>query len=381
MTTLELDGLTGDNPLYVMAALGALALTTDLDGEHHAALGWVRRGGTYAARLVTRTTTADWCQQVANRLKQAAVLKEDPDAASHRRQAKEYKAEWGRAVTALKSLRKAVTQEIKSRGLTGADKAAWGRDRLSAASAEVARLSQCRRDAESRLAASLGFGPAHLGDVIGVPVDAFRLHAVHALDNDPATARQLGGLATDACTSSGNVEPSPYSFSNRSSGKELLKDFRNVAAVCTAADVEASCLRGTPALRAATALNWDPRDQRNYALQWADPGSAMATTDTPANALAYVGLGVLSCFPGRRGLAAVALARIDDARCFTWPLWSSPLSLPLVRALLAAASTRDFLGDPATLHARGVLAVYRSVIVNPTGKRNFFAPATPVVPG
>lgn len=381
MTTLELDGLTGDNPLHVMAALGALALTADMDGEEIAALGWAQRGASYFPRLTTRASQDEWCQAIAERLNAAARLEPDPNTVTHRRNAREAKSKLAKANAALKETRKAIAAEVKARGLTGTDKAGWGKERLDGHRTEVAALAKEKSDAETALAASLGFGPAHLGDVISTPVIAFRRHVESALARAPGTARQLSGLASDACTNEDNVEPTPYSFSNGSSGKSLLKDFRNLAQTCTAASVAATCIHGVPPLDDATALNWDPRDQRSYALQWQDPATAIATTDTAANALAFFGLGVLSCFPGRRGLSAVGLARVDNLRCFTWPVWSPGLPMPLVRALLASTPTPAVLRDPETLRARGVLAVYRSFIINPTGKRNFFAPATPVIPG
>lgn len=71
------------------------------------------------------------------------------------------------------------------------------------------------------------------------------------------------------------------------------------------------------------------------------------------------------------------MVREGRSRGFNWPVWSPPLSMPMVRALLAAASAPAFAGDIRAAEARGVFAVHRAEVVNPTGKRNYFGPAAP----
>jgi hypothetical protein len=377
VNTLELDGLDGTNPLHVLAALGAFALTDDI--VPGATLAWARVGGTYAPRIRTTLDRDAWVDALVARLHAMGTVQASEDLVPLQRKVRDLGATRKKRLDALKKLRSDLKQESRSLALSGEARKAHGRDRTEPLEREIASLSRERSEAQMALAVSMGFGPAHLGEIIGVSVDIFRLHAEYALAHDAATARQLSALATDACVRDDDtLEPTPYSFSNGSSGKLLLKDFRALALACTRQDVDSSLFAGAPRGADMTALNWDPRDLRSYAHQWSDPATTKVQTDVAANALAYAGLGLLPSFPGRRGIEAVALLHAQDGtRGFVWPLWSPPLAMPLVRALLATASARAFAADLEAARARGIFALFRSQIVNPTGKRNFLGPSSP----
>lgn len=378
--SLALDGLDGTNPLHVLAALGALALSDDLDAGG-ARLGWTRVRGAYVPRIRTATAPAAWCEAIAARLRAMAAVKPDESGPAARRRVEALRKAEKSLLANAKQLRKDLAAEAAKLGLGAAAKRAHGQERVLANQAEIDAARRGRAEAEEQLAASLGFGPAHLGEVIGVPPSVFRAHARHALAHAPSTARQLSSLASDGCLDDrGNVAPTPYSFSNGSSGKKLLKDFRALAAKCDAARVEASLVRGEPRLEDETALNWDPADLRSYAHQWRDPAVADAQVDVAANALAYAGLGVLTCFPGARGLEALGFVRERGASRFCWPLWEPLLSLDLVRATFASVTSSVVDAGRDAVTARGLLGVFASKLDNPTGKRNFFARATPAGP-
>ncbi len=376
MTLIRLDGLDGTNPLHVLAAFGALLLSDDLDGGG-ARLGWQQLPGGFVPRIATTTSAVDWCGALAERLRAMSIVKvEDPAAKAN---VNAQKATLKKMNEGKKKLREAIAQEAKSLGLLGPAKKAHGQPRLLAAEAEFCAQKKRVVEAEEALSATLGFGPAHLGEVIRVPPQIFRLHARHAIDHDPAAARQLASLASDGCLEDGNVTPTHYSFSNGASGKQLLKDFRRLAAMCTAERVQRSVVLGNPDLQVATALNWDPADLRSYAHQWNDPGGtkANAKIDVVANALAYVGLGLMTCFPGRRELEAIGFIRRNPGAEFTWPLWDALLPVAVVRATLAAVASDGFAAGRDAARARGLLGVYTAARINPNKKRNFFAPATP----
>jgi hypothetical protein len=452
MNTLELDGLDGRNPLHVLAAFGAFALTDKV--APGATLAWTRTGASYAPRIATGLTRDAWTAALLGRIHAMGSVKASEDSEPHQERVNDLDAALKSKKEALKSLKSTLKAEAKALGLKnqaakdhgqervtmveselagltkelaqarsalptesnplqqqltavgaalkkkkealknlkatlkaeakelGLTKQAakdHGQERIKTVEGELAGLTEERRQAEMNLAMSLGFGPAHLGEVIGVAAEIFRLHAQHALVHDPAAARQLAALATDACVNAdGAIEPTPYSFSNGSSGKKLLKDFRALARACTREDLDASLFDGAPRGVKMTALNWDPRDLRSYAHQWSDPAKGNGETDVAANALAYAGLSLLPCFPGRRGIEAVGFVHAKDGtRGFVWPLWSPALVMPAVRALLASASAPRFAADLEEARARGVFTVLRARVVNPTGKRNFLAPSSP----
>ncbi len=379
MNDLALDGLDGANPLHLLAALGALVLTDDLTPG--ATLRWQRTGGRHAPLLGTGLAPRRWSEQLAARLREMAAVPPSNDEAPARRKVDELGAALKRELTGLKALAGELKAEATRMRLVGAEKKAWGRDRLDARRQIIRGLETEKMRAQEEHAKTLGFGPAHLGEVIGVPVSVFRLHAEHALAHDPASARQLAALGTDACTENNALRATPFSFSNGGSGKKLLKDFKTLARACTAEKLEASLLLGAPVPDDLTSLNWDPADLRSYAHQWSDPADTRikARTDAVANALAYAGLSLLPCFPGRRDLEAVGFLREDGKAGFTWPIWEPALGVDVVRAMLATVGLPSFAASEATARPRGIVAVFRSARVNPTGKRNFFAPSTPRV--
>lgn len=370
MNVLALKGLDGANPLHMLAALGALLVTEDL-APGQARLGWTRTAGRYQPRLAAPMEADAWAREVAARVQKAGATppSESPGDAQ-RRLAKLKTAEKELAKAAKEAAAKAKA-EAKASGLRGADARALVERRAAAARARLDEAGHARRAAELEVGSALGFGPAHLGDLIEVPVKLFRAQAEHALAcGDSVTLRQLSALASDACCKGEKVAPTPYSFSNGSSNQLLLKDFRNLATCCTEGKVAASLLRGERVVQPRTNLNWDPAALRSAAYQWADPATQEKATDVAVNALAYLGLGMVPCFPGPRGLTAVGFDR-----GFTWPLWGPLLSVDVVGALLAEAYQPADAASRRTRAARGVLVTFRSERVNPDGKRNYFAPS------
>lgn len=382
MTIIELDGLDGTNPLHVLAAFGALLLSDDLD-RGGARLGWKKCGGTFKPRIETSTSESDWCRAVAERLRAMGVVKIAGAGNTAKKEVADQKAKVKKLAEGLKGLRSELAGEAKKRGLSGPEKKAHGQPRLVSMQQELKAAKQTCAEAEEALSAALGFGMAHLGEMIGVPAQIFRQHAQHALKHDPAAARQLSALASDGCLENGkqgNVSPTHYSFSNDSSGKKLLKDFRALALLCTEERVRRSALLGTAEWEDKTALNWEPADLRSYAHQWLDPGLSKTKANVAANALAYVGLGLLTCFPGKRDLEALGFVRRNPGSGFTWPLWDALLPVEVIRAAVASLASKSFADNIPAMQARGLLGIQTAARINPTGKRNFFAPSSPRKP-
>ena len=381
MTIIELEGLDGTNPLHVLAAFGALLLSDDLDGGG-ARLGWKKCGGTFTPRIETSTAESDWCRVVAERLRTMGVVTSDGAGNTAKNDVAARKTTVKKLTEGLKKLGTELAGEAKKRGLSGAEKKAHGQPRLVSMQQELKAAKQHCEEAEKALSASLGFGMAHLGAIIGVPAQIFRQHAEHALKNDPAAARQLSALASDGClelekAKQGNVIPTHYSFSNDSSGQKLLKDFRALALLCTEERVQHSVLLGTAKREDETALNWEPAACRSYAQQWRDPSLEKKEVDVAANALAYVGLGLLTCFPGKRGLEVLGFVRRNPGSGFTWPLWDALLPVEVVRATVASLASKSFADNIPAMEARGLLRIQTAARINPNGKRNFFAPSSP----
>lgn len=373
---LLLRGYEGSNPLHFLAALGALQVTVDADPL--ARLAWVRDSGAHRPVLYTSIGREQWSALVCNSLVSAGRVDANPAGTkAAQRVVREVGAELKKASEQLKNDLKRAKVQAKQVGIPKSAISKWINESTRSAREVVDALAQKRSEAQMALAIELGFGPAHLGDIIGVSPEVFNLHARHAMESrsdHPQTLGMLAALGNDACITEGKVAPTPYSFSNGASGKSLLKDFRRLVSetLMTAELVEASVNGERRALCDETALNWDPRDLRSYALRWDDPANADAETDVVANALAYLGLSLVPAVPTVRGLGAIAF--VD--RGFEWPIWRDEIGPTVVMALLAGAAAVHSLG-PSDRTKRGILDVWRAEVVNPTGKRNYFGPARP----
>lgn len=245
---------------------------------------------------------------------------------------------------------------------------------------------------EGKSIRSQEFGIAHLGQKIGVPGKVFRAQAELALQVwfegilqnkfhqeslETWVASFLSASACDAIIDQkkDEVHPTPYSFSNGSGAQLLLKDFRSCARSVTAERVSGyltgNDYDGFRVREGVTSLNWDPSEQIGYAVRWGDPGDSSknkASVNVVENALAYIGLSFLTVIPGNNKLGAVGWRSRKGFRGFVWPLWQYPLSIDLIKSLMASS-------DQVLSEYLGVLQVRFSRVYNPDGKRNYFAPS------
>ena len=118
-------------------------------------------------------------------------------------------------------------------------------------------------------------------------------------------------------------------------------------------------------------LRWDPEEDRRHALRWDNPSNDAPKTVRGANRLAVEALPLLPTAPGARQIATTGFSHRDGVVSFTWPIWRDPLSLEVVRSLLALSELREREPDRARLHAIGIVDVYRSERINVEQYRNF----------
>ena len=386
MNEIVCTGLDGANPLHVLATFGLLHLSDRI--VPGTALSWRRSNGAWRPVLHITSNTKEHLDSIAAWL--IALGKTgsaDPALAKG----------IGREKATLKKLRqdnkdrsRAAKAEAKAAKLIGADAAALVADQTNAITVEICQREKVLEDLQGRLATALGVGIAHLGDIIGTKAEVVRqvnqaaTMACRQLSSEIApcpddsilVAAHAAALACDQVTDDGKVVPTPYSFGNGSSGQNLLKDFRSIATAITLAQVQGTLL-GTDArwVKDGTALNWDPLDQRSYALTWEDPATSGKLVNAAANALAYVGLALLPAMPIGKSLGAVAWGDYDG---WTWPIWESMLSVSVVRSLLAHTDLQAERPNAQAWCHRGVIEIRRCCRINPTGKRSFFAPSRPV---
>lgn len=109
----------------------------------------------------------------------------------------------------------------------------------------------------------------------------------------------------------------------------------------------------------ADGFRWDPEDDQRYALRFDDPSPAgAAPTVVGANRLAALGFLSFSVVPTERQQSAVGAIREEGGWSFVWPIWSSPLSLAGIEALLAHPALIE--GRSNTLRLMGVSEAFRA---------------------
>jgi len=382
-------GLDGANPLHMLASLGLLRLADRI--APGARLGWRTAAGAWRPVLASGSDLQGVVGDIAAWIRALSCRSApDPDLQSRNRS---LSASVKRLKNKLRTAKTAAKAVAKAQDLKGTAAKAFVAGELRVLENELheneAELSRAQKD----VARAGGQGIAHWGDVIGVNADIVRHAAQTALASwsdssvdvgpDPGDARivigHLPALACDRVTVADEVLPTPFSFSNGSSGQCLLKDFRSCAERCTPERLLATLTEGEGRLvPGSTGLNWDPADQRSYALHWYNPEDKKHNprpTDPAANALGYVGLALLPAVPFGRRLTAVGWG---TNAAWTWPIWEPALALPVVTSLLAYEALQSQRPDRGSLWAIGVREVRRAVRINPTGKRYFFAPSVPV---
>jgi hypothetical protein len=127
-------------------------------------------------------------------------------------------------------------------------------------------------------------------------------------------------------------------------------------------------------------LRWDPFDDRRYALRWKEPSGDPAMTVRGANRLAIEGVPLFPCMPVGSRLETTGFRGIGARDTFwTWPIWTAPIEIDVVRPLLALGALQVDEGkiDRAYLSARGIAEVFRSQRLT-IGKFRNFTPARSV---
>ena len=107
-------------------------------------------------------------------------------------------------------------------------------------------------------------------------------------------------------------------------------------------------------------LGLDPSTERLQALRAKSPTKERSVGITAAVWLAFESLPLFPCFLSQKRLATVGFHRFHKRQtCFTWPIWSTAVSLPTVRSILTLPelANEEPGGD---LRARGIEVVFRS---------------------
>jgi len=119
-------------------------------------------------------------------------------------------------------------------------------------------------------------------------------------------------------------------------------------------------------------MRWDPHEDRRYALRWENPSDGRGVeTERGANRLAVEALPLFPAIPGEKKLETSGFAQINEDTCFTWPIWSTPIGMEVVRSLLAIPALQIDEVDRNDLCSIGVPEVFRSIRLKVGRYRNF----------
>lgn len=170
----------------------------------------------------------------------------------------------------------------------------------------------------------------------------------------------------------GNTKPTAFHFT--AGQQQFLKAIADLQAGVSADDLQ-EALAG-PWKRESTLPNmsWDATNARYYALRATDPSGERKTTVAGADWLAFIGLGILPCFPSSNRLVTTGVKGGWKDSAFTWVVWTRPATLRVAGSLLR---TRDPDRMPSIeRRSRGIGGVFSSGISrSDQGGYGTFAPA------
>jgi hypothetical protein len=218
-------------------------------------------------------------------------------------------------------------------------------------------------------------GPQKVAD-LKPPPDEFKKFLVTCIEawlngNDEAAA-YAAAYATDiAVDGKGNTKPTAFHFT--AANQTFLGAVESIRSSLMQEWVETSLFKGHSE-RKGSNLRWNPGAERNWALMSNNPNDDGTRVDAPLEWLAFRGLPLLPSFPrGSRIITTGIVGRGDDMT-FTWPLWSTPASLPTTQSALKI----DWTESARERARRGIFAICSSTIRRTSQGFGNFGPSSVV---
>ncbi len=173
----------------------------------------------------------------------------------------------------------------------------------------------------------------------------------------------------------GDIEDTAFRTMSGAGHQHFLKTMNDLAEVTTKDQLRNTLLETWTYPDEKIGLRWDPSEDKRYALAWRNPSQDPTRTQRGANRLAIEALPLLPTAPMGSHLETTGFTghRSNDTY-WTWPIWTSPISLDTGRSLLALGEIKNGSPSATDLRPRGVTAVFRSQRIT-TGKFRNFTPA------
>lgn len=163
------------------------------------------------------------------------------------------------------------------------------------------------------------------------------------------------------------ASPSAFSFANAQSGKELLRDIRElISKNFTPAGLHEFLTCSPSGRRDGKSFRWHPAELRTAAYRAHDPGSKITGDvihDYPeSNILAFFGLSFYPVVDTEKRELTLGISRVRQlGDCFTWPVWETFHSCDSVFTLLHHPIIHADHADGAATMPLGISGAYRCI--------------------
>jgi len=381
--TIELTGLDGSNPLAFLAAVGTLRLT-DVQFPGRCRMGWISRGKWLPVLELTEPFSTD---ELVSTLHTRLNRVPDPGAAQNEQGTrKEYEA--------LTRKLKDAQKTLKQRKLRGAERETAFRQDVEPIRSQA---TSARQEWLAALAASVPAPYLALGKALSVTAEEYRQFAARVFECLPTTptgsttrpyepnCRENADFATAfgceaCCQRSGRIIPTEFQLITGSGQQFFLETLHVLMEEITVEKLRRSLFGPWTYADTKRSFRWEPGEDRRYAYGWSNPSGEEVQTEHGANLLAAMALPLFPAVPTGRGLETTGFARRGVA-ALTWPIWQPPLTVDVVRSLLAQDALRHPIPDRDYLHRIGVDEVFRTNKIEvgrpPLSKLNFTPPVAP----
>ncbi|HEY2932252.1 MAG TPA: hypothetical protein VGK99_10955 [Acidobacteriota bacterium] len=367
-------GLDGGNPLAFLASLGTLRLLSLSLPEHRVVMCWQPHRGAWRPRMILEPeiSSNELLDEVATACRYGAFR-------GRRQEAKQWEAKFIAACAQQGNDEREREKTLKKQRLSGQRL----RERLpeQILSFEVAIE-------EARLGL-LQIACPHLliADDLTLSAPDFAHFAATASQaashDDRSIADFAAAFGCEAVTDeAGRIQDTGLRTMAGAGHQHFLAFMRNIVLATTANHLEKALFSlwcyDDPVENLT--LRWDPIDDVRYALRWrnpsGDPVRKKQGTVLGANRLAIEGIPLLPTAPQASFVATTGFrGRKSFDTYWTWPIWSEPATLDVVRTLLAHQELQEDSPNRRLLSAVGVAEVYRSRRIT-IGKVRNFSPAT-----
>lgn len=185
----------------------------------------------------------------------------------------------------------------------------------------------------------------------------------------------VAAFGCDAISEDGVIADTAFRTMSGAGHQHFLKTMHDLVALTEPEHLKRSLFEPWDYADDRPSLRWDHADDRRYALRWKEPSGDPIRTMRGANRLAIEALPLFSTAPVGNKLETSGF-RTGGSRntFFSWPIWETPISIDVVRSLLALQELQLDRPPRDKLRPMGIVDVLRAQRLT-IGKFRNFAPS------